>query len=72
MLTKRGETFSQKGNEPKQKADAVLASAIFLQKGAIKATFDVVEAARAFSCEVDYSQENLDKLFAFAYRFIKI
>ena len=32
----------------------------------------VVEGARAFSCEVDYSQENLDKLFAFAYRFIRI
>ena len=32
----------------------------------------VVEAARAFSCEVDYSQKNLDRLFAFAYQFVKI
>lgn len=41
-------------------------------EGERKLFFDVVEAARAFSCEVDYSQKNLNRLFAFAYRFVKI
>ncbi len=32
----------------------------------------VVDVVRAFSAEVEYSQENLDKLFAFMHKFIKI
>ena len=36
-------------------------------------TFElVVDVVRAFSAEVEYSQKNLDKLFALAFRFIKL
>ena len=33
---------------------------------------NLVDIVRAFSAEVEYSQNNLDKLFNFAYKFIKI
>ena len=32
----------------------------------------IVEIVRAYSAEVEYSQKNLDKLFSFAYKFIKL
>ena len=32
----------------------------------------VVDVVRAYSAEVEYSEKNLDKLFSFAYKFIKI
>ena len=32
----------------------------------------IVDVVRAYSAEVEYSQKNLDKLFFFAYKFIKI
>ncbi len=33
---------------------------------------DIFDTVRAYSTEVEYSQKNLDKLFNFAYKFIKI
>ena len=32
----------------------------------------VIDIVRQFSAEIEYSQKNLDKLFSFAYKFIKI
>ena len=45
---------------------------INIAKNEQKTKENLVDIVRAFSAEVEYSQNNLDKLFNFAYKFIKI
>ena len=46
---------------------------IILQETKKPDSFDiVVDVVRAYSAEVEYSEKNLDKLFSYAYKFIKL